>query len=256
MSRHAGPAAILAVVTLFVVQACDTPAPTAADGARSSAEAPGTPIDARIASVPFDSSNFVASITNPYLPGVPGTAYHYISRTPDGVETNLVQVTHGTKQILGVTVRVIHDQVFLNGELTEDTFDWEAQDAAGNVWYFGEDSKELEDGVVVSTEGSWEAGKNGAHPGIIMLAHPKTGLTYVQEDAPDVAEDRAKALSLKASVSVPFGSFDGCLQTMEWTLLEHGDREHKFYCPGVGLVEEAHPKGGRILNELVAITHF
>ena len=89
-----------------------------------------------------------------------------------------------------------------------------------------------------------------------MLAHPKTGLTYVQEDAPDVAEDRAKALSLKASVSVPFGSFDGCLQTMEWTLLEHGDREHKFYCPGVGLVEEAHPKGGRILNELVAITHF
>jgi hypothetical protein len=88
-----------------------------------------------------------------------------------------------------------------------------------------------------------------------MLAHPKTGLGYVQEDAPDVAEDRAKALSLKSKVDVPFGSFDHCLQTMEWSLLERGVREHKFYCPGVGFVEEVQPKGGRISSELVSITH-
>jgi hypothetical protein len=205
---------------------------------------------------PFDPSNFVAVIYNPYLPRVPGTVYRYRSETPDGVEINRVRVTHNTKQILGVTVRVIHDQVFLNHELTEDTFDWEAQDKDGNVWYFGEDSKELENGQVVSTQGSWEAGVNGAHPGIIMLAHPQPGLSYIQEDAPNVAEDRARVLSLKAKVEVPYGSFDHCLQTMEWTLLEHGDREHKFYCPGVGTVEEVHPAGGHITNQLISITRY
>jgi hypothetical protein len=110
-----------------------------------------------------------------------------------------------------VTTTMVHDQVFLNGEETEDTFDWEAQDAQGNVWYFGEDSKELENGVVVSTQGSWQAGVDGARPGIIMLAHPRTGELYIQEDAPDVAEDRAKVLSTKAKVEVPFGGFTGCI---------------------------------------------
>ena len=89
--------------------------------------------------------------------------------------------------------------------------------------------RRIENGQVVSTEGSWEAGVNGAQPGVIMLAHPKTGLTYVQEDAPDVAEGRAKALSLKSRVGVPYGSFDYCFQTLEWSLLEPGVREHKFY---------------------------
>jgi hypothetical protein len=164
-----------------------------------------------------------------------------------------VRVTRDTKSILGVRTTVIHDQVFLDGELTEDTFDWEAQDAAGNVWYFGEDAKELENGVVVSTEGSWEAGVAGALPGVIMLAHPEPGRTYDQERAPDVAEDRAKVLGVKASVIVPYGHFTGCVHTQEYTLLVPGDREHKFYCPGVGLVEEVTPKGGNVKNELVAI---
>jgi hypothetical protein len=250
----------LAAAATLVLLACDAPPPTAADSTaadpeRSAAEAKAA--NGRgLTSPPFVPSSFVSTITNPYLPRIPGTVFHYISRTPDGVETNLVTVTHQTKTILGVTATVVHDQVFLDGELTEDTFDWEAQDGAGNVWYFGEDTKELEDGQVVSTEGSWEAGVNGAHPGIIMLAHPEPGRTYVQEDAPDVAEDRAKSLSTKAKVDVPYGQFDHCLHTLEWTLLEHGDREHKFYCPGIGMVEEVHPAGGHITNELVAITHF
>jgi hypothetical protein len=256
----AGVAATLAAAAILVLPACDAPTPTAAD---SLLAAPGSSApEAKAAngrgltSPPFDPSGFVATITNPYLPQTPGTVYHLRSETPEGTEINIITITHDTKQILGVTVRVVHDQVFLNGELTEDTFDWEAQDAQGNVWYFGEDSKELENGQVVSTEGSWEAGKNGAHPGIIMLANPQPGRRYVQEDAPDVAEDRAMVLGLKASVDVPYGHFDNCLHTQEWTLLEHGDREHKFYCPGVGLVEEVHPAGGHITNELVAITHF
>ena len=56
----------------------------------------------------------------------------------------------------------------------------EQQDDAGNVWYFGEDSKEFQDGSV-STEGSWQAGVNGAEPGILMEAHPQRGDKYYQE---------------------------------------------------------------------------
>jgi hypothetical protein len=170
--------------------------------------------------------------------------------------SDAVVVTRDRKQILGVNVTVVHDRVFLDGELAEDTFDWFAQDTDGNVWYFGEESKEIEDGQVVSTEGSWEAGDGANEPGIIMLAHPKVGLAYHQELAPDIAEDMARVLSLKASPEVPYGSFDNCVGTMEWSLIEHGVREHKSYCPGVGLVLEDQPKGGHIRNELVSISHF
>jgi hypothetical protein len=250
-----GAGNLSAAMLVLLILGCDTPSSPASDPGLSGADQLPVP-EASLVKISFDPSNFVAQIDNPYLPLSPGTAFHYRSETPDGVETNDVIVTRDTKQILGITVTVVHDQVFLDGELTEDTFDWQAQDKQGNVWYFGEDTKELENGEVVSTEGSWEAGVNGAHPGIIMLAHPKTGLTYIQEDAPDVAEDRAKVLSIKSKVDVPYGSFDHCLQTLEWSLLELGIREHKFYCPGVGFVEEVQPKGGRIISELVSITHF
>jgi hypothetical protein len=251
---HPVPTAIVAIAIL--IPACDGVPPTAADGTTGNPPiAGGQTADVQVRPV-FDPSSFVPTITNPYLPHMPGTLYRLRSRTPDGIEINLIRVTHRTKPILGVNATVVHDQVFLNGELTEDTFDWEAQDGQGNVWYFGEDSKELEHGVVVSTEGSWQAGVDGAHPGVIMLAHPKTGDAYVQEDAPDVAEDRAKVLGTKATVDVPFGHFTGCVQTMEWSVLEHGDREHKFYCPGTGMVEEVQPAGGRISNQLLSISHF
>ena len=244
--------AAIAICTL----ACDGSTPTAAGGTTAAPPTAPGPTGAVRLRPTFDPSSFVPTITNPYLPQRPGTVYRLRSETPDGIEINLIRVTRQTKDILGVHATVVHDQVFLNGELTEDTFDWEAQDGQGNVWYFGEDSKELENGVVVSTEGSWQAGVDGAHPGIIMPAHPTTGQSYVQEDAPDVAEDRAKVLGTKASVDVPFGHFTGCVQTLEWSVLEHRDREHKFYCPGTGLVEEVQPAGGRITNELVSITHF
>jgi hypothetical protein len=243
----------LGLVALVIALGCDSPAPTAVPG-DSGARAPA--LDVKYANPEFDPADFVATIDNPYLPLTPGTAFHYRSETPDGVETNDVIVTYDTKQILGVTVTVVHDQVFLDGELTEDTFDWFAQDQVGNVWYFGEDSKEIEDGVVVSTEGSWQAGVGGNEPGIVMLAHPKSGLVYQQEIAPGIAEDVARVLSLRSTVDVPYGEFQGCLQTMEFTALAPGDREHKFYCPGTGLVLEVQPKEGRITNELISITHF
>jgi hypothetical protein len=121
------------------------------------------------------------------------------------------------------------------------------------VWYFGEDSKELENGVVVSTEGSWEAGVDGAKPGIVMEAHPAVGDEYRQEYYKGEAEDMAKVLALNVSVTVPFGAYTDCLQTNEWTPLEKGYAEDKYYAPGVGLVNELVVKGGTGYMQLVDI---
>jgi hypothetical protein len=254
MTRYSQRCGILVALATVVSLSCENPSSIPTSVGEGDPRQPA--LEVKYANPEFDPSNFVSGITNPYLPLTPGMTFHYRSETPDGVELNDVSVTYDTKQILGVSVTVLHDVVFLDGELTEDTQDWLAQDVDGNVWYFGEDSKTLENGVVVSTEGSWEAGVGDNQPGIIMLAEPKTGLTYQQEIAPDVAEDVARVLKLDSKVSVPYGEFDGCLQTMESTPLEHGNREHKFYCPGVGLVLEVQPKEGRIRNELIAITHF
>jgi len=199
------------------------------------------------------ASDFVAGITNPYLNFAPGRKFHYRSETAAGVEINVVEVTRQTKRIIDIDTTVLHDQVFLNNVLTEDTFDWVAQDKDGNVWYFGEDTKEFSNGQV-STEGSWEAGKEGS-PGIFMLASPELGLQYKQEDAPGIAEDVGKVASLSEHVSVPFGTYDGCLQVDEWSLLEPGPRDHKFYKQGVGLVLEILSRGRKNteLSELTGI---
>jgi hypothetical protein len=199
------------------------------------------------------SAAFKSEIENPYLAFDRGKVFHYESETPEGLETNVVEVTNQKKTIIGVATTVVHDQVFLDGELIEDTIDWYAEDNDGNVWYFGEDSKELDHGVVVSTEGSWEAGVNGATPGIVMLAQPVVGTKYQQEFSEGVAEDMAKVMSLSDTVEVPVGTFQDCLKTMEWTALEPGAREFKFYASGVGFVLELTPKGGGIRTELTAV---
>lgn len=209
----------------------------------------GGSVEARV-EIPFNADNFVGAVQNPFLPLVPGTILTYRQETPEGVETNTVEVTHDTKVILGVTVYVVHDQVFLEGALSEDTFDWMAPDKDGNVWYFGEDTKEL--GPPVSTAGSWEAGKNGAQPGILMLAHPKVGNTYDQENAPGVVADQGKVIDLSATVTVPYGTFTNCVKTQEWTHLEPGDRAFKVYAEGIGTVVEIPNKGGGNV-ELIAV---
>jgi hypothetical protein len=244
---------LLAAMAMLTVQGCDAPVPTTPS---ASGEHAKDILVGRAVKLQFDPANFVSVVNNRYNPLVPGTTFHYRTETPDGVETDEFQVTRNTKRILNVNATVVHDQVFLNGELTEDTFDWFAQDRQGNVWYLGEDSKTLEHGQVVSTEGSWEAGVNGAAAGIVMLANPKSGLAYQQEFAAGVAEDNARVLGLKASVTVPYGKFDGCLETLEKTPLDRGATEHKFYCSGVGLVLTVEPKGGPLRDELVSITHF
>ncbi len=203
----------------------------------------------------IDPANFVRAVTNPFFPLVPGTTFVYEGET-EGVPTREVMtVTNETKLILGVTTTVVHVQSFEDGVLIEETFDWYAQDVDGNVWYFGEDTMELDEaGNVISTEGSWEAGVNGAEPGIIMLADPKKGKRYQQENAPDIAEDMAQVRRLNASVCVPYGCFENVLVTKEWTPLERGVVENKYYAEGVGFILSVMIKGGEERLELVSVS--
>jgi hypothetical protein len=199
-------------------------------------------------------ADFVGQVDNPYLPLTPGTTLTYRGKLDGKSATDVFTVTGGTKTILGVVTTVVHDQVFIKGELTEDTEDWFAQDAAGNVWYFGEDTKELEDGVVVSTEGSWEAGVDYARAGIFMPAQPMVGQVFKQEDAKNVAEDCSRMVDVNASVRTPFVSSDEALKTEEYSLLEPDVLDNKYYVKDIGLVREQTIQGGNDTLSLVSVT--
>jgi hypothetical protein len=190
----------------------------------------------------IDPAEFTTKVDNEYFPLKPGTTFVY----QGGQERDEFAVTHQTKKVMGVKCVVVNDKAWEDGKLIEKTYDWFAQDKEGNVWYFGEDTKEYKNGKVTSTKGSWEAGVDGAKPGIIMQAHPKVGQTYRQEYYKGEAEDMAKVQSLNDSVTVPYGSFDHVLVTKEWTPLEPSYHEHKYYARGVGQVY-----GGGL--ELVAV---
>jgi hypothetical protein len=207
--------------------------------------APGTlPQDGE--PVNLNPAEFTAKVTNPYFPLVPGTRFVYHETDAEGtVQRDVVHVTKRRKLIAnGITARVVHDVVTEDGEPVEKTFDWFAQDAAGNVWYLGEDTKEYENGHVSSTHGSFEAGVDGAQPGVIMPAAPQVGMTYRQEFYAGEAEDQAQILSLDEQAGVPFGHFSGVLMTKETNPLEPRHTEYKFYARGVGPVLELTASGG------------
>jgi len=161
-------------------------------------------------------------------------------------------VTAETKVILGISATVVHDIVTQDGQVIEDTFDWYAQDRSGNLWYLGEATEEFEDGVVVSTEGSWEAGVDGAQAGIILPGAPEVGLTYRQEYFAGQAEDAAAVLSLDERAEVPYGRFEHVLLTKDYTPLDPTILECKFYAPGVGPVLVLAVSGGAGREELVS----
>ena len=208
----------------------------------------------------IDPANFVREVDNPYFPLKPGTKFVYEGETKDGTERVEVEVTRQTKTILGVKCVVVRDRAYLEGELIEDTFDWHAQDKKGNVWYFGEDTKEYENGEVVSTAGSFEAGKDGAKAGIIMKAKPRVGDSYRQEYYVGEAEDMAEVLTLDAAglndaVDVPYGSFENVLLTKDWAPVEPNVLEHKYYARDVGLIGAEKVVGGSEDQvELVEVT--
>jgi hypothetical protein len=201
----------------------------------------------------IDPANFVPTIDNPYFPLIPGTTFTYLSHLGQDVNEDDFVVTHNTKLILGVTCTEVHDTVKTNGEVVEDTLDWFAQDRAGNVWYFGEDTMELAGGRPTTLDGTFEAGVNRAKPGIVMEAHPKVGDFYRQEFDLENAEDNAEVVSFNESVTVPVGSFASCLKTTETTPLEPDLTENKFYAVNVGNVLTVDLTTGERV-ELVSVT--
>jgi hypothetical protein len=197
--------------------------------------------------------DFTTRIDNPYMPMRPGSRWVYRETETDGtVQRVVVRVTRRTKRVAaGITARVVRDTVTERGRLVEDTFDWFAQDRAGNVWYLGEDTTEYEDGRPVSKEGSWEAGVDGATAGIVMPARPRPGRSYRQENSPGEAEDRAQVLSLNEQAEVPAGHFGRALLTKDSTPLQPRVLEYKLYARGVGLVLALDVSGGSGREELV-----
>ena len=202
----------------------------------------------------LDPADFVTGIDNPYWPMAPGSRWVYRETDGEGGEQQVeVTVTDETKTILGIEATVVHDVVTEDGEVVEDTFDWYAQDRSGNIWYLGEATKEHADGKV-STEGSWEAGVDGAQAGILLPGSPEIGQAYRQEHYAGEAEDAGAVLSLDEWVEVPFGSFRDVLMTKDWTPLEPDVLERKFYAPEVGLIAERQVEGGGAAFDLVEHT--
>jgi hypothetical protein len=207
-------------------------------GAAATPEA-GTPYAPEI-----DPAKFTTTIDNPFMPAMPGMRWVYDGESDGAKQVNTIFVTAETKVLMGVTCVAVHDTVEEEGALTEDTIDWFAQDTDGNVWYFGEDTKELENGKVTSTEGSWQSGKDGAYPGIIMPAKPTPDGPYRQEYLAGEAEDMAKVIKLDGKISNSYGDFTDVLVTEEWTSLEPGVLERKYYVSGIGMVSSEIIKGG------------
>jgi hypothetical protein len=188
---------------------------------------------------------FVKRVTNPWFPLTPGTVFIYRGVKDGEPSRDVVSVTSRTKLIDGVRCTVVSDRLYVRGHLAERTADWYAQDERGNVWYYGEATAELDEaGQVTSTEGSWQAGVDGALPGILIPAAPRVGQTFRQEYYRGKAEDHSRGVSVSASVRVPYTASRHALLTKEWTPLEPDVIDHKLYVRGIGLVKEETVRGG------------
>jgi len=203
--------------------------------------------------VSLDPDTFSATIDNTYWPMKPGTRWTYRETGEDGeVQSVVVTVTSKTKKIKnGVTARIVRDTVRLDGKVIEDTFDWYAQDADGAIWYLGEDTAEFENGRIATREGSFEAGVDGALPGVVIPAHPKPGQAYRQEYLKGEAEDNGEVLSTREMADAPAGHFEDMLLTKDTNGVEPEVLEYKLYAPGVGPVLTFGVSGGAGREELI-----
>lgn len=223
----------------------------------AAAREPGTPaLPTGSVPVDLDPAGFTAGSDHPYFPLEPGTQWKFREIDEKGAVVDVVvTVSSETREIAnGIEAAVVRDTVTEDGELIEDTLDWYAQDADGNVWYLGEDTAEFEDGKLTSREGAWEADVDGALPGIIMPADPAVGMSYRQEYYAGKAEDNGEVLAVDQQAEVPAGHFDDVLMTADTIALEPDILEDKLYAPGVGVVMALGISGGGGREELVSTT--
>ena len=202
-----------------------------------------------------DPADFTNPQPNPYFPLEPGTVT-ILRGSEDGERLlNKTRITSSTKVILGVRTTVVSDVLYAGGVLQEKTTDWYAPDNSGNVWYFGERTAVYnKKGQVVSREGSWQAGVDGAVAGTIMPANPGPTDAYRQEVYKGHAEDQAWIVA-RHQVAVPFRKVAEAIRSYEWTRLEPGVVSLKLYGPGLGIIREKDVSGGNELLELVRVEH-
>jgi hypothetical protein len=250
MLLHRSTRVLLSLTALAVVVSGVGPVQaSAARGCPLPVFGPGAAYHPRI-----DASAFTADVTNPYFPLRVGTTYVYTGVKDGKSALDIVVASPATKVVDHVRTRVVQDRLYLDGVLEERTADYYAQDRCGTVWYFGEDTAELDaHGRVVSTEGSFHAGVDGAEPGVFMTARPRLGRLFRQEWLKGQAEDVFSAVDRSAAVSVPFGTFTHALQTREFTALEPGVVDAKYFVRGVGEVFEGSLRGPRETLRLVEI---
>jgi hypothetical protein len=181
----------------------------------------------------INPADFEPRIAHKYFTLEPGTKFTYKRETSRGTEHVETIVLRETKQVMGVTATVVREIEWLNDTLIEDTRNWYAQDRSGNIWYFGEAVDNYENGMLADHEGSWEAGVEGAKPGIVMVKEPKAGESFPQGSS----EDMRSVVSLGASVSVPQGKFEDCLKVRDWNEDEGtATSKHKYFCAGLGYI--------------------
>lgn len=248
--------AVLCLVAGAAASASATNTPTqpaARDGGHCSQ--PG-PYELPLGSEPvtLDPDDFTSRIDHPYWPMRPGTVWHYVESDGQDTQRVTVTVTRRTRTIAGIRARVVHDVVRARGEVVENTRDWFAQDSGGTVWYLGEHTEEYEGGELVSTEGSWEHGVDGAQAGVILPARPRSGCAYREEFKAGEAEDGARILSRSESMDTPTGLHRHVLHTANTNPLEPGRLENKFYARGVGPVLEVDLSPTWSRAELVRVT--
>ena len=237
-------------IALFVATAAGCGGGSSSSGTTATA---GAALPQGSAPFPIDPKDFTIEITNPYWPMKPGSQWRYRETDSEGAKRDVVvTVLDQTKTIQGVETRVVHDQVSEDGQVTEDTHDWYAQDTEGNLWYFGEDTAEYENGKLKTKEGSWTAGVDGALAGIIMPANPKVGMTYREEYYKGHAEDGASIIFADAFARVPLGRFEHCVQTRNFSGIEPDTIEEKLYAKGVGVILEITVSGGSDRSELLS----
>lgn len=196
-------------------------------------------------------SDFTSQIEgNQYFDLPVGTVLHFEAKTKDGLEKITIEILPETVEVNGVETRVYLDTVYLDGQLVEQTRDYIAQNRkTGDVWYFGEDVNNYEDGKLADHDGAWLYGRDGALPGIWVKANPKVGEIYLQEYLEGEAEDMVEILSLSETINVGGKTYSNCLKTYDFTPLDEHSKEHKYYCPEVGnLVYLEHLVDGDVLN--------
>ena len=190
-----------------------------------------------------DRCTFSPFSNNPHFPLWPGLVLELEGEEEDDeeiVEIFLrISVLSDTEVVDGVRTRVYEEHEEEDGELVEVSRNFLAMcRETGDIWYFGEDVDDYEDGEIVGHEGAWRAGQDGAEAGILFPGSPLIGARFMQEMAPGVAEDRAEILGIEEDLTVPAGTFMGVVHALD-SAEDEPDGDDKYYAPGLGIIKDA-----------------